>query len=126
VSVRKIQAVLSHPSLLCLPDGFGSLIRTEQKVRALIRSLITECTLTDQETFGMKSQKEGGSGPPRAVKPWKKKGQNLPNFSERNNAIRILFEVFHSFIHPPPPPHTIFCVVLRSYNFTDSSQVIIH
>jgi hypothetical protein len=29
--------------------------------------------LTDQETFGMKSQKEGGFGPPRAVTPWKKK-----------------------------------------------------
>jgi hypothetical protein len=26
--------------------------------RAVSRSLTTECTLTDQETFGMKSQKE--------------------------------------------------------------------
>jgi hypothetical protein len=42
----------------CLPDGSGSLIRIEQKlVWSVSRSLITECTLTDQETFGMKSQK---------------------------------------------------------------------
>jgi hypothetical protein len=42
----------------CLPDGSGILIRIEQKlVRSVSRSLTTECTLTDQETFGMKYQK---------------------------------------------------------------------
>jgi hypothetical protein len=36
----------------CLPDGSGSHIRIEQKlVRSVTRSLTTECTLTDQETF---------------------------------------------------------------------------
>jgi hypothetical protein len=56
------------------PKSPDCLIRMEQKlVRSLSRSLTTEYTLTDQETFGMKSQKEGGSGPQRAVTPWRKK-----------------------------------------------------
>jgi hypothetical protein len=56
VSVSKIlSGHFSPKSPDCLPDGSGSLIRIEQ------------------ETFGIKSQKEGGSGPPRAVTPWKKK-----------------------------------------------------
>jgi hypothetical protein len=60
-SVRK-QNSSGHFSLKppdCLPDGSGSLIRIEQKlVRSVSRSLTTECTLTDHETFGMKSQKK--------------------------------------------------------------------
>jgi hypothetical protein len=58
VSVSKIQSGHFSPkSPDCLPDG--SLIRIEQiLVRAVSRSLTTECTVTDQETFGMKSQKK--------------------------------------------------------------------
>jgi hypothetical protein len=60
-SVRKQNSSghFSPKSPDCLPDGSGSLIRIEQKlVLAVSRSLTTECTLTDQETFGMKSQKK--------------------------------------------------------------------
>jgi hypothetical protein len=64
----------------CLSDGSGSLIRIEQKlVRSVSRSLTTDCPLADQETFGMKSQKEGGFGPPRVVTPWKKKKKKKKN-----------------------------------------------
>jgi hypothetical protein len=75
-SVRKQNSSghFSPKSPDCQPDGSGSLIRIEQNlVRAVSWLLTTECTLTNQETFGIKSQKEGGSGPPRAVTPWKKK-----------------------------------------------------
>jgi hypothetical protein len=56
-SVRKQNSSghFSPKSPDCLPDGSGSLIRIEKKlVRSVSRSLTTECTLTDQETFGMK------------------------------------------------------------------------
>jgi hypothetical protein len=61
-SVRKQNSSghFSPKSPDCLPDGSGSFIRIEQKklVRLVSRSLTTECTLTDQETFRMKSQKK--------------------------------------------------------------------
>jgi hypothetical protein len=58
----------------CLPDGSVGVIRIEQK---LVRSVRAGHSLQNahsptRKIFGMKSQKEGGFGPPRAVTPWKK------------------------------------------------------
>jgi hypothetical protein len=64
VSKENSSGHFSPKSPDCLPDGSGILISIEQKlVRSVSRSLTTESTLTDQETFGMKSQKKALAHP---------------------------------------------------------------
>jgi hypothetical protein len=75
MSVSKIQAAFSHPSLLtaCQMALAVSSGLCKNLCGQWSRHSLQNALLPTRKTFGMKSQKEGGFGPPRAVTPWKKK-----------------------------------------------------